>query len=88
MNGFVYILKSLKNNRYYIGSTNDIKRRFAEHQNGENKSTNNLLPLRLMFYQKYPSITKAKKVESRLKKFKSRVIIEKVIKEKCIKVDS
>ncbi len=34
----VYILKSLKDFKLYIGRTDDLKRRFAEHKNGKVKS--------------------------------------------------
>ena len=32
--GFVYILRSVKNNRFYIGSTKNIERRLKEHELG------------------------------------------------------
>jgi len=31
---YVYILKSLKNNRFYCGHTDDLKRRFIKHKAG------------------------------------------------------
>ncbi|MEI6479299.1 MAG: GIY-YIG nuclease family protein [bacterium] len=31
---FVYILKSLKDGRYYIGSTSDIEKRVERHNHG------------------------------------------------------
>jgi hypothetical protein len=31
MKGYIYILQSLKNQRFYIGSTNDLERRVVEH---------------------------------------------------------
>ncbi|NMB48733.1 GIY-YIG nuclease family protein [Candidatus Kuenenbacteria bacterium] len=38
----VYILKSLKNSAYYIGSSKNIDLRFTEHNNGRVKSTKGL----------------------------------------------
>ncbi|MGI5826770.1 MAG: GIY-YIG nuclease family protein, partial [Patescibacteria group bacterium] len=34
---FVYILKSEKNGRFYIGSTSNFERRLDEHLNGRSK---------------------------------------------------
>ena len=39
MKGFIYILRSFKNNRYYIGSTNNLTRRIKEHIQGKNRFT-------------------------------------------------
>ncbi|MFH0852223.1 MAG: GIY-YIG nuclease family protein, partial [bacterium] len=36
---YVYILKSSKDKKLYIGSTNDLKRRFSQHNNGDEQST-------------------------------------------------
>jgi putative endonuclease len=84
MKGYVYILRSLKTNRYYIGSTNDIKRRIQEHQQGRTKATKYLLPIELKFYQQYESLTLARKIEYKIKKLKRKDIIDKIIKEKNI----
>jgi len=44
---YVYIIKSLITKFIYIGSTNDLKRRFHEHNNGLSKSTNPYKPFEL-----------------------------------------
>jgi putative endonuclease len=44
---YVYILKSKKDNRLYVGSTDDLKRRLTEHREGRCKSTRPLRPLEL-----------------------------------------
>ncbi|MEX2341008.1 MAG: GIY-YIG nuclease family protein [Candidatus Paceibacterota bacterium] len=36
---YIYVLKSLKDNELYIGSTSNLKRRFVEHNAGDVKST-------------------------------------------------
>ena len=77
----VYFLYSEKADRYYIGSTNDAERRLCEHNSGKCSSTKFLAPLKLVFFQKYESLSDARKVEYKLKKLKSRVIIEKIIAE-------
>lgn len=84
--GFVYILQSLKNNRFYIGSTTNIDIRLKQHNQGAVKATKNIRPLRLVFKQGYPKIQIAKKIELRLKKFKRRDFIVKIIKDGRIKM--
>jgi len=36
---YIYMLKSKKGNKLYIGYTNNLKRRIKEHNSGDNKST-------------------------------------------------
>lgn len=85
--GIVYILRSLANNRYYIGSTNDLRRRLKEHQIGRSKYMSRILPFELVFTQDFADIKQARQIEYKLKKLKSRVIIEKIISDGIIKLD-
>jgi putative endonuclease len=64
---FVYILKNVKDNDWYIGSTNDLKRRIEEHNNGKSKSTKPRLPFKLIYYESYISEKDAKHREHNLK---------------------
>ena len=63
--------------RYYIGSTDNIQRRFKEHQLGKVDATKAFQPLKLLFSREYDDLAKARKIERLLKKQKSRKIIEK-----------
>jgi len=83
---FVYILKSQKNNRFYIGSTNDINKRFIKHQKGEVKATKNFRPFTIEFYQYFSTIKEARIIEYKLKKLKRKDYIEKIIKDGKIKM--
>ncbi len=83
--GFVYILRSLKNGRFYIGSTANIKARLYLHKIGRVIATRYIRPLKLELCQEYPSFGMARRVEYRLKKFKRRDFIEKIIKDGVIK---
>lgn len=49
---YVYIIL-LSNRQLYTGRTNDMKRRYREHQNGKVKSTKNRRPLKLIHYESY-----------------------------------
>ncbi|MAF59327.1 MAG: GIY-YIG nuclease family protein [Candidatus Pacebacteria bacterium] len=65
---YVYLLKSKKDESLYIGYTNDLKRRFEEHNNGENKSTKFKTPFELVYYESYRARSDAKIREQALKK--------------------
>jgi len=64
---YVYILKSLKDNNLYIGSTNDLSRRIKEHNEGKVFSTKNRVPFELIYYEAYKSESDARKRERNLK---------------------
>ena len=48
---YVYVLRSLKDDNFYVGYTADLKRRFKEHQEGLVESTRNRLPVELIYYE-------------------------------------
>jgi len=83
MVGHIYILKSLKNGKYYVGSTDNLERRFFEHNSGCDKSkfTRDNRPFELVFSQEYKNLEIARKIEYRLKSFKSRKILEEIVKD-------
>jgi len=83
---YVYILQSIKNHLYYIGSTKNIELRIEKHNKGYVPSTKNMRPWRLAFSQGYESQQLAKNIEYRLKKLKRRDYIEKIIEDKYIKM--
>ncbi len=77
--GFVYILRSVKNNRFYIGSTKNIERRLKEHELGYVKSTKNIRPIKIELYQEYRSFSLARQIERKLKKLKRKDYLEKIV---------
>lgn len=68
---YVYILKSQKDNKLYIGYTSNLKLRFQEHINGEVESTCYRRPLELIYYEAYRERESAEVREGQLKKFGS-----------------
>jgi len=83
---YVYILESMKNGRYYVGSTKDVEKRFDTHRCGGVKATKNLLPLKIAFRQEYSDIDIARKIENKIKSFKRKDYIAKIIKDGRIKI--
>lgn len=65
---YVYILKSTKDENLYLGSTNDLRRRLREHNNGEVISTKPRRPFELRYYEAYSSEKEARHREASLKK--------------------
>ena len=66
---YVYMLKSNKDNSTYTGYTNDLKRRFVEHNERKNISTKHKAPFELIYYEAYKSESDAKYREKQLKRF-------------------
>lgn len=66
---YFYVLQSAKNpNWFYKGSTNDLQRRFHQHQQKEVDSTRSYLPLRLVYYEAYINEKSARGREAMVKK--------------------
>jgi putative endonuclease len=66
---YVYVIKSKKDGKCYIGSTNDLKRRIMEHNNGESFSTKFRRPFVLVYYESYLSEKDARVREQKLKNY-------------------
>ncbi|MFH0852061.1 MAG: GIY-YIG nuclease family protein [bacterium] len=64
---FVYILRSKKHRRLYLGSTNDLRDRIEQHNSGKVQSTKVYLPWCIVYYEAYSSETEARHREHNLK---------------------
>ena len=60
---YVYILKNLNTNQYYIGFTSNLKRIINEHKRKKN--------VELLYYEAYKEEFQARKRELRLKQYGS-----------------
>ncbi len=65
---YTYLLKSEKDQKYYIGSSSHLKKRFDNHCHGKVKSTKNRRPLKLVYYESYVNKKLAMTRELNLKK--------------------
>ncbi len=63
----VYILKSLKDKRLYIGATSNLKQRITEHSQGKVFATQYRLPIELVYCEAYKDRRDAFKREKMLK---------------------
>ena len=65
---YVYVLQSENNKaKIYVGNTDDLKRRLAEHNSGKNYSTHADRPYRIVYYEVYLSKHDALDRENKLK---------------------
>ena len=48
---YIYILKSEKDDNFYTGYTNDLRKRLNQHNNGEVKSTKHRRPFKLVYFE-------------------------------------
>ncbi|MEK7664116.1 MAG: GIY-YIG nuclease family protein [Patescibacteria group bacterium] len=66
---WIYILKNKKNDKLYIGSTPNLKKRIKEHNDAKSKSTKADLPWIIVYTEGYLSKQDALKREHNLKYF-------------------
>ena len=76
---YVYIISSIKVNRYYIGSTEIVDKRLAYHNSGKVKSTKAYRPWKIVHTETYDSKTDAIKREKQIKSYKSGNAFKKLL---------
>jgi predicted GIY-YIG superfamily endonuclease len=75
---YVYILKSLTTpDRYYVGGTIDLRKRFAAHNSGESSHTSKFMPWELTTYVAFSDHKKADSFEAYLKTGSGRAFAKK-----------
>lgn len=78
---YVYLLQSESDASYYIGYTQNLKRRIKEHNNGLNFSTKHSRPWKLIFFEGYRNNLDAKRREKYLKTSQGARLLKRMIKE-------
>lgn len=76
---YVYILRSLHNQRHYIGFTNNIERRLYEHNHNNTASLINKGPFELIHQEEYSTIAEARRREREIKSYKGGNAFKKLI---------
>ena len=77
---YIYILKSGKDGKHYIGFTTDLRARYKEHCGGKVKATFYRRPLILIYYEAYCDRKVAQRRERQLKGGKAHVALIKRLK--------
>ena len=77
---YIYVLKSKKDLKRYIGLTNNLESRISLHNNGKVESTKNRRPLELLYYEEIEDRAEAAKREKFLKSGKGRKFLDSILK--------
>ncbi|MBI2589130.1 GIY-YIG nuclease family protein [Candidatus Saccharibacteria bacterium] len=80
---YVYVLLSIQDSKFYIGSTNDLNRRIAEHSQGKNTSTAKRLPVELVYFEGHLSKLDAIRRERYYKTTKGKVTLRQIIRNQA-----
>ena len=74
---YVYILKSLNGQRFYVGITDDLRARLAKHNAGEVSHTSKFKPWRVKTYAAFSDSQQAIRFEKYLKSASGRAFARK-----------
>lgn len=77
---YVYVLER-NDGKFYIGYTEDLKRRVKEHNQGLNVSTKSYRPLECVYYEACRDEDDAKRREKYLKKTQGGRLLKRRLKE-------
>ena len=80
MKYYLYILKSEIQEKYYTGISNNVEKRLEFHNTIEKGFTSRYRPWKIVYKKDFSSKEEAIKNENKIKKWKSKVMIEKLIK--------
>jgi putative endonuclease len=82
MKAIVYILHFNNSGKYYVGSTNNLERRLKQHRKGHTPSTKRLgSEFVLAFSQEIETLALARSVELRIKSWKRKDYIQRIISD-------
>jgi putative endonuclease len=81
MEYYFYILHSTKRNKYYIGSTQNLEERLRKHNSNHKGFTGGVGDWEIVYFETYDSKNLAYARERQVKKWKSKIAIEKLIKD-------
>ena len=75
-----YILFSIIKNKYYIGSTSNLEERIKKHNSNHKGFTGGVGDWQVIYQDNYQSKSEATQRELQIKKWKSRKVIESLVK--------
>jgi len=78
---FVYILRSIAKNKFYIGSSEDLVNRLQYHNSGKVKSTKAYKPWKIIYTENFDNKSEALKREKQIKSYKGGNAFKLLIKQ-------
>ena len=76
---YVYVLKSQRDFKRYIGQTENLQKRFDDHNLGLCKSTKSRRPFELIYFEKFNTRSEAMKRERFFKSGKGREFLKTIL---------
>jgi len=77
----VYVLKSKKYKKSYVGMTNDLERRLIEHNSGQSTFTKRFMPWEVLYHEEFTEQQEAIKREKFLKSSSGRRFLKKIFEQ-------
>ena len=84
---YLYILRSLKDGRLYVGETRDVRRRLVKHNAGLVQSTRHRRPLELVAARRFPDRRAALTYERFLKTLEGSTEKRILVEQGVIEID-
>ncbi len=81
---YLYILRSKKDDSFYIGHCDDLDRRMSKHFDGMSKYTSGKRPWRLCYFEVFENRSDALRGEREIRNKKSRIYILHLIDNRFI----
>jgi len=76
---YLYIIQSLADGSYYVGSTQDVDNRVERHNQGRSQYTKSKRPWQLVHFEECSNKSDAIKRENQIKKRKSKKYMDSLI---------
>jgi putative endonuclease len=76
---YVYILKSESASKTYVGHTNNLERRLAEHNSGKSQFTRMFKPWKIIYTEEFGTREEAIKREKYFKNSSGRIFIKSIL---------
>ena len=77
---YTYILFSIKKNKFYIGSSSNLQERLLKHNSNHKGFTGGVGDWQVVYHENYKSKSEATQREMQIKKWKSRKMIDSLVK--------
>lgn len=78
---YVYLIYSPNTGNFYIGFTQDLRKRVAKHNRSLNPATKPYAPLELIYYEAHRSESDARRREKYLKTTPGRQALKRMLRE-------